>query len=228
MPSAESYGALIAALREEKGAFAAAKDKRVELAAGRRALRAVLQYLRHDPEVLSGNLVRPLAVLASDTWDAGQGATVKRLEHKPEQAGPPAGQAHETVQGTMAFAVELMVATCMGEQRALAWVAAEALRLNMTDENRKAITRGQLKTWRSQVHRAKAPAEACVVFERCRDLPAGGHETFGDLLRQLRRARPHPPAALVERAKKLAELLILGVREAAPMSALKARATRAG
>jgi hypothetical protein len=228
MPSVESYGELIANLRAEAGDFDAAEDKRGELAACRRALRAVLQYLRRDPEVLNENLVRPLAVLASDAWDAGQGATVTRLEHTPEQIGPPAGTARDTVEGTMAFAVEMLVETRMGEQRALNWVAAEARRLRATDENGRAITTRQLKTWRSQVNRGKAPAEAKKVFGYCRDMQVGRNETLGDVLRQLRKERPHPPSVLVERAKKLAGLLILGVREAAPMSAPKERRANAG
>ena len=141
MPSAESYGQMIAALRAEAEAFGAAEGKTDELAASRRALRVVMQWLRRDPEVLDGKLVRPLAVLANDAWDAARGATVERLEHAPERPGPPTGMAHETVQGTMAYALEIMAETRMGETRALNWVAAEARKAGITDENRQADNR---------------------------------------------------------------------------------------
>jgi hypothetical protein len=213
MPSEEHYRALIAVLRDANRAFDAAEDEKARLAATRQAMQGVMRYLWSDPEVVAGNLTRSLAVLRAAAYDASQGATVSMLEHSPTRPGKPTEMTREVVQGTMAWALEMIVATKVGKERAVAWVASSARHLGVLNEEGSPIAGRQIESWRSEINRRKAPALACEVFEKLRRMPPNV-----EMMRRLREERS-PTAA--ENAKQLVALLIKSVATAAPQSAPK-------
>ena len=217
MPSEAHYAELIGALRDASKSFDAAEDDKAQLAVCRQALGSVMHYLRFDPEVTADNLARPLAVLRTAAYDKAQGATVALLEHQPGRAGKPTGTAREVVQGTVAYVAEMMVATGIGKDRAIVWVATELRRQGVTNEDGKPIVGKQIADWRSGCSRGKAPKDACDSFEGWRRTPGvPGGPPINELLRKAKAARtPEVVAAIQE----IATTVIKSVAGSAPQSA---------
>lgn len=170
MPTPDQYREVIAALRETAEAYLKADDEKARLEANRRALQAVLRYFWSDPEVVDGNWTLALAAGRAAACDAGQGATVPLLDHSPTLPGKPTGMGHEVVQGTVAFALQLVIPQ-LGKFAAETWVAAEARKLGLRTEDGAPIAARQIANWRAEINRGKAPAVARAAFEALRADP---------------------------------------------------------
>jgi hypothetical protein len=189
MPSEERYRELIAVLRETTTkslhpipSHTTEEAAALQLSLGLRALRAVMLYLQGDVEVLDGLLTRPLGLIETAVYNAGEGAKPALLNPPPPAAVDKDGElvsrkgkvpftAREQVQGCLAFAVELLVASQMGKVRAIDWVAAEARRYRVLTEDGAPVTTRQIENCRSEISRGKAPAGACETFEGLRHMP---------------------------------------------------------
>jgi hypothetical protein len=75
------------------------------------------------------------------------------------------------VQGSLAFAVALLVAGRRGTETACEWVASTARRQGLRSEDGAPITARQVKSWRAEISRGKAPAGACEAFADLRRMP---------------------------------------------------------
>lgn len=168
IPNEKRYGELVATLRTKSAEFDGAEDDKARLKIGLQALRATLYFLRGDVAVLDERLTRPLANLENALHDALQGATVPLLEHSPSRAGKPERLVREDVQGCAAATLEILVASGMGTEKAAAWIATEARRLGVRCGDGAPIVAQQIRTWRLEIRRGKAPAAACEMFERFR------------------------------------------------------------
>jgi hypothetical protein len=210
MPSEARYRDLIATLRETKKAYDGAGDEKARLAAAVRAQQAVILYLLGDVEVAEGYLTAPLAALENAAFDAGRGATVALLEHTPERSGKPTRTTRENIQGELAFALELLIAGKVGTDLAARWVAAEARKWNVAAEDGSPIDAKQVKNWRTDIRRRKAPAEACETFDNMRHLPHVAPLLMGI-----------PIADKRERCEYLARAIIKANAAGAPRSAPK-------
>jgi len=227
-PSEEAYQGLLGILREAAAAFGMTEDKKTQLGLARRQLQGVLKFLWSDPEVVAGNLTRPLAVLRVAAYDVGQGATVSLLDHQPTRpdgsvGGKPSGTAREVDQGTLAYGLEMLVTMKVGTKRAADWVATEARRRGITTEDGRPIVGRQIENWRDEINRGKAPALACEVFENCRKIPIPPQlntkeKTIGELLRKW---RSEISPILIKKAHGLVGLLIQSIATVAPESAPK-------
>ena len=168
MPSEAKYQALLNTLRYNAKSFDAAESDMDRLTAGIEALQAVVIYLISDAAVAGDLLTRPLAGVESAVFNARRGATVPLLEHAPERPGKPTGTRREEVQGAVAFALQLRAASGMGTDRAADWVASVAWKAGLRCEDGARIIAAQVKNWRAEIQRGKAPAKACATFEENR------------------------------------------------------------
>jgi hypothetical protein len=181
MPSEQRYRELIDELRDTTQSFNGAKDDEARLVLGRRALREVMRYLWCDPEVLNGKLTKPLAVLRGALYDVEQGAKPKLLNPpRPEREDPSnnrlkphmgkaSGTAGETIQGSLAFALELLARGGMSTGKGADWVADKARQEYARCADGSPIAPRQIKNWRAEISRGKAPQEARETFERLRN-----------------------------------------------------------
>jgi hypothetical protein len=169
VPSEQRYCELLAALRQTTKAVLEAKDDKARLDAGRAALRAVILYLVADEEVCGGTLTYPLGIVENALHDAGRGATVALLDHTPEQPGKSRGTSQEDVQGSLAFALELLTSGGMGTARAAAWVAGEASKVRLRSADGTPIKPAQITEWRKKIHRRTGPTAAQKVYWSQRD-----------------------------------------------------------
>jgi hypothetical protein len=221
MPSAKRYSDLIAKLREASLAFVAAEDDPARLAIGSTALQAVILYLSKDSEVLDGQLTRPLAVVENAIHDAGRGAKPAVLfepkhppppppEDKKLLPSKPSRTTRENVQGALAFALELSIAGKKGTDLAAHRIATEARKLRVFALDGSPIAAKQIKNWRTDIRRRKAPAEACETFEGLRQMP--NHALL---------LRGTPVVGKRERCEALATAIIKALAGTMPRSAPK-------
>ena len=188
-PTEEQYHALKAVLVYMKTKYNAAEQENeiARLEAGLGQLRALFLYLQNDPEIADNFLLRPLAALESALFDSGRGANPALLDHVPERPGRPAGLARESVQGSLAFAVQLLVVGGVGTEAACKLVADIARRLGVRAEDGGALTGRQIKSWRAEISREKAPRGACETFAKLHCLPP-----YNEAFRPERRLQPLP------------------------------------
>lgn len=172
IPSEDRYRQLLAALRDATKHIEAADTddqdgRRERLTAGYTALQEVIIYLSGDPEVRTGGLTRPLGLIENALRDAGRGAAPPMLDLNPEGPGTkPRGTTREDVQGGVAAAVEVLAAGGgWNTGPATDWVVAEARRKQLSCVDGSPITLRQASTWRSEIKKRKAPAEAQRAFD---------------------------------------------------------------
>ena len=97
------------ALRKNVRVFDAAEHDEQRRAAALAVLQGVVVYLHGDQEVAQERLTRPLGWLESAVNDAARGASPTALKPAISASGRPTRLARERVQGTLAFAVELLI-----------------------------------------------------------------------------------------------------------------------
>jgi hypothetical protein len=179
MPSAESYGKLIAALREAKAALPKkptetdeeARERQID--GGLHALRMVMAYLLADDDVRDGLLTQPLAVLEAAVHNAAKGAKPVLLNPPPplidgdrSRRGKASRTANEDVQAFLAFAVKprMLESKTLHTAAPAEWVARQAAKHGMKCENGAPVVRQQVKNWYEQAIRKKLPAGAETTF----------------------------------------------------------------
>ena len=219
MPSEERYRAMIAVLREAAKSFDATLNAEARnvalLEAGLTQLRAVIRYLHSDPEVLDGRLTRPLGAIESAVFDAGRGATVPLLEHAPADSKKPQFTTREHVQGALAYAVEMLRASGMGQEHSVQQVASLARQFGVCTDGGITVTARQIASWRSEIRKERGASGAYETFETLRGMPL-----YGEVLRGPR------TVAKRDRCEALARALVKSVAASSPLSAPK-RALRA-
>jgi hypothetical protein len=131
----------------------------------------LILYHQKDPEIADKFLLRPLGALEAALYDSGRGAKVTLLDHAPGRPGRPVLLAREDVQGSLAFAVELLVRGGMRTEAACKWLASTARRQGLRSEDGAPLTARQVKSWRAEISRSKAPAGACETFSALRGMP---------------------------------------------------------
>jgi hypothetical protein len=107
-PTEEQHRDLKRTLGRTKKEFDAAENEIGRLEAGLQASRAVISYLGNDGEVADQLLTAPLGALEVALFDSGRGANVPLLKHAPKEPGKPSHIAKQSVQGMLAFALELL------------------------------------------------------------------------------------------------------------------------
>ena len=162
------YRHLKAALGDMAMKYDAAETEIARLEAILGQLRALILYHQNDREIADKFILRPLGALEAALYDCGRGAKVPLLDHAPERPGRPVRLAREDVQGSLAFAVELLVAGRRGTEAACEWVATTARRQGLRSEDGAPLTARQVKSWRAEISRGKAPAGACETFVHLR------------------------------------------------------------
>jgi hypothetical protein len=173
MPSEANFRELIEVLRGTSAAVVAArKDDKARLAAGLTALRAVVTYLAKSPDVLAGQLTRPLAILENVLSDAERGATGGALINiPPEDAGRPTGLSRDFVQATLAFGIEVLRQGKFCNKSAAEWIEGAAHKLGVCSENGTPILARTIIKWREEISRGAAARDACDHYEGMRKLP---------------------------------------------------------
>jgi hypothetical protein len=171
MPSEAAYRTLVAVLRETSKAIDATKDdtegRAARLAMGYGAMQSTIMYLLHDPDVMKDKLTRPLALVASAVHDAGRGAQPALLDHAPDSS-KPTGTTQETVQISLAWALELLTRTKMGTGRAARWVADEARKAGLTDDAGSTLTPERIIQFRKDISCGRAAATLREGWEALR------------------------------------------------------------
>jgi hypothetical protein len=213
MPDEEQYRKLIAAWRDQTKKLDKTEDHKARLDIVINALRNTVLYFGLDPEVRKERLTRLLGLAENALLDARQGANPPLLDHPPD-GRKPQGTTHEYVQGCLAWVLELLVSPKgghMGTDRATRWIVEEARRTGLTDSTGSAITAAQVKRWREDISRGRAPAAAREMWEANRRY-APDVAVFDMPSSDLKR----------ERAMQRARSWIWTVANTAPMSAPKA------
>jgi hypothetical protein len=170
MPSEEWYRAFIAALRANTRVFEAAKDDDQRRNAGLAVLEGVASYLLEDPEVRDELLLKPLSFIIGHVSDSGQGRIVTALAPTEKASGRPTGLVREVVQGTIAFAIELLVmAARVPASDAAAFVVAKARKLDIVTESGDALTADQVADWRHALNRGAGTLRGREVLREYRN-----------------------------------------------------------
>lgn len=181
MPSEERYQKLVAALRKNKSAFAAAVDEKARLDCGLEDIRAFILYLHGDKDVLDECLTAPIGAIESAVYDAGQGANPSLLQHSPLRPGKPAFMAKEQVQGGLAAALHILKVGNWGAGRAADWVARKAREHGVFSEDGAPISARQITSCRKDIGGRKGPKGAIEAHDmivgayttRLKQLPEG-------------------------------------------------------
>ena len=165
MPSAERYQGFLEALRLNGRVFDAAEHDEQRLDAALAVLRAVVLYLLDDHEVMDEHLIRPLGWLESAVNDAAQGADPTALKPATSASGRPTGLARDSVQGTLAFFLELLVVAAKVPPDQAAKFVARKSRDLVCSESGDQITAEQVKGWRSELRRGSATIGGREIFQ---------------------------------------------------------------
>jgi hypothetical protein len=163
------------------------------------------------PEIFAEKLLSPLGDLASNLWDKGQGAKGSLLNIAPPTttngSTKPIDTTPGTVQGIVAFTMELLKAAGIGKEAAAKKVADLARGEGVKCEDGSPISTKQIISWRAEINGRRAPDQAMIAFDSLRI----EHKTL--LLSRNR-----------DNCIKTARLLLHVTSMRAPRSAPKARA----
>jgi len=212
MPSAERYHGFFDALRKNVWVFDAAEHDERRLAAALAILQGVVLYLQGDEEIAQERLTRPLGWLESAVNDSARGASPAALKPAISASGRPTGLAREGVQGTLAFAVELLVIGAKLPVDEAAKFVAQKSRKLVYSESGDEITAEQITGWRGDLNRGGGTV--------------GGREIFQELRKEYRVLFKAPSVSNRERCEALAVGAIKAVSVVAPRSAPKRRGKR--
>ena len=212
MPRAERYRGFLDALRKNVRVFDGAEHDEQRLAAALAILRGVILYLQGDDEIAEQRRTRPLCWLESAVNDSAQGASPAALKPAKSTSGRPTGLAREGVQGTLAFAVELLVrAAKVPADEAANFVVGRSRKLVSSDSGDE-ITAEQIAGWRRELSRGGGTA--------------GGRAIFCALRNEYRALLQAPSVTNRTQCEALALGAIKGVSVASPRSAPKRRGRR--
>jgi len=172
-PSTEEYQHLLQMLRGSAHNFEKAEDDRGRLQASLECYRHLLRYLRRDPEIQNGPIIRSLEFLRVKVTDIERGAKPFENTIKPDGKGSkPTGTNREHIQGMIAYAFEVLRLGGLNRRDALQWLTVEVRKAGFLTENGSAITKDQLEGWRNEIRRntknkasAGAPVTACEQFD---------------------------------------------------------------
>lgn len=166
-PDNASYQELMAVLREATKNIDDAGDDKERLRNGLAALRAVIVYLCADPEVIDKHLMTPLAYIENAVHDVSRGAK-PALFSQPPETSKPTGTVQESVQGSLAWALELLRRTKKGTESGAKWVAEEARKVGLRDGNGEPPSPGRIMGWRKECRSNRAPKEAQATYDEHR------------------------------------------------------------
>jgi len=212
MPSAERYQGFLDALRKNVRVFDAAEHDEQRRAAALAVLQGVVVYLHGDQEVAQERLTRPLGWLESAVNDAARGASPTALKPAISASGRPTRLARERVQGTLAFAVELLVMAAKAPVDEGATFVARKSRNLVCSESGDDITAEQVAGWRRELKRGGGTA--------------GGRDIFRGLRREHRALFNSPSVSNRRPCEALALGAIKAISVVAPRSAPNRRARR--
>ena len=212
MPSAKQYQGFLDALRKNVRVFDTAEHDEQRLAAALAILQDVVLYLEGDEEVAEERLARPLGWLESAVNDSARGASPAALKPAKSASGRPTGLARERVQGTLAFAVELLVVGArVPADEASNFVARKSRKL-VSSESGDDITGEQVAGWRRELSRGGGTL--------------GGREVFRELRKQHGVLFKAPSVSNRGQCEALAVGAIKAISVVAPRSAPKRRGKR--
>jgi len=167
-PSEAEWQMLVEKFREQCAALRTATDDLQRLEITTAYMRTAMHYFLSADEVKHEHLTRPFGYLHIALHNAGQGANVPLLDHKPESA-KPAGTMREIVQAHLAYALELQTRSGRGTNIAAEEVA-KLCRGRIGTEDGGDISATQIKAWRSDIRRKRASATTMNEFQRLGDL----------------------------------------------------------
>jgi hypothetical protein len=212
MPSAKQYQGFLDALRKNVRVFDTAEHDEQRLAAALAIPQDVVLYLEGDEEVAEERLARPLGWLESAVNDSARGASPAALKPAKSASGRPTGLARERVQGTLAFAVELLVVGArVPADEASNFVARKSRKL-VSSESGDDITGEQVAGWRRELSRGGGTL--------------GGREVFRELRKQHGVLFKAPSVSNRGQCEALAVGAIKAISVVAPRSAPKRRGKR--
>jgi hypothetical protein len=194
-PSIVRYRALVEALADADRQLQ--QDDGHPLTACTQALRAVVQFIRADPDLGPTGLGVALRRLLGDLHDVSIGARPKMLFsgaiEQPSKAGRRTGLTADIVRGLIAHAVHALIQAGMANREAAQYVADGLLAVGVRHRG-KVIEPKQILQWREQTGDSapKASDEAAKWVSNV----TAGYLADGDL----------------ERAKQVAELAIEAAR----------------
>jgi len=171
MPSPERFSRVIAWATEASKAFNAAEDDKARLKLTIATWEEAISYFASSPEARAAGLIRLLGFSEKALFNASRGAKPPELNHPPETSRPT-GTTREFVQIEFAWALELLVRSGWGTERAARFVAEEARKARVTDPNGLAIPWKNIDQWRKDLRRNRGSAEMLRGWKDLLENPA--------------------------------------------------------
>jgi hypothetical protein len=120
------------------------------------AIGRVIEFINSDPEIMDSGITNPLSLIENALHDLRQGGRPSVLFDRPKSGGRPTNQAFDAFKAATAFAVDVLISCKVKRADAGKYVAAEARKLGLRQQNGKDITGRTVLGWRDEIEISKS------------------------------------------------------------------------
>jgi hypothetical protein len=211
--SLAEYRDLLTRLARSKREIEGTEDYALQLEHAISAQEAVISFLNCDREgVAMQGLAGPLALIRNALVDAGRGANPRVLDHQPKGPGTkPTGLVRDDVRAQFSYGLELLITSGMKKETARQYIANEAAKLGIRDENGGRIQGKTIEAWRYDWRKRKSPKQTLDHIDALEKMHAS-HQ-LAEKLSVL------PPQERVEYGRERVRMLLINLANLATRTA---------